>query len=294
SSKLLSKEIATQLRGRSLSYILLPFSFREFLMLKRIERKDYYTLEEEGKIRNLLLEYINGTSYPEILINGNKKLLEEYYTTILYTDFVERFKLKSLEVARFVFNFFLQNFSTEFSISKVVNFLSSQGLKFGKDTVYDYVEKIPETLNVFFVERFEKSIYKRVAWPRKSYICDIGLSKIIEFEKNYGRKMENLVFLELYRKINKNPLLEIFYLKINNGEVDFLIREGTKIKQLIQVTYASSKDEIEKREISSLVKASELLRCKDLSIITWDYEDELRINNKTIKCIPLWRWLSET
>jgi len=86
------------------------------------------------------------------LITNNKKLLEEYYTTIFYTDFVERFKLKSLEVAKFVFNFFLQNFSSEFSINKIVNFLRSQGLKFGKDTVYDYVEKLPETLNVFLLK----------------------------------------------------------------------------------------------------------------------------------------------
>jgi predicted AAA+ superfamily ATPase len=62
-------------------------------------------------------------------------------------------------------------------------------------------------------------------------------------------------------------------------------------KQLIQVTYASSKDEIEKREIKSLIKASELLKCKDLLVITWDYEDELRVENKIVKFIPLWKWL---
>ncbi|MEM4772707.1 MAG: hypothetical protein QW648_01710, partial [Nanoarchaeales archaeon] len=58
-----------------------------------------------------------------------------------------------------------------------------------------------------------------------------------------------------------------------------------------QVTYASNKDEIEKREIKALLKASELLKCKDLLIITWDYEDELNFENKKIKCIPLWKWL---
>jgi predicted AAA+ superfamily ATPase len=66
-----------------------------------------------------------------------------------------------------------------------------------------------------------------------------------------------------------------------------------KIKQLIQVTYASSKDEIEKREIKSLLKASELLKCKNLLVITWDYEDELKIENKKIAFIPLWKWLLE-
>ena len=291
SSKLLSMEIATQLRGRSLSYLLLPFSFREFLLLKKFEMKKHLTLEEEGKIKNLLIEYMEGSSYPEVLITGNERILGEYYNTILYTDFVERFRLKSLEVARFVFNFFLFNFSNEFSINKIVNFLSSQGIKFGKETVYDYVEKLPETLNVFFIERYEKSAYKRKAWPRKCYICDWGLSRLLSFEKNYGKIMENIVFLEWKRKTNENPFLDITYLKLNNGEVDFVIREGLRIKQLVQVTYAHSKDELEKREIRSLLKVSEILGCKDLLIITWDYEDVLKINNSEIKCIPLWKWL---
>jgi predicted AAA+ superfamily ATPase len=291
SSKLLSIEIATQLRGRSLSYLLLPFSFREFLLLKKFEMKKHLTLEEEGKIKNLLIEYMEGSSYPEVLITGNERILGEYYNTILYTDFVERFRLKSLEVARFVFNFFLFNFSNEFSINKIVNFLSSQGIKFGKETVYDYVEKLPETLNVFFIERYEKSAYKRKAWPRKCYICDWGLSRLLSFEKNYGKIMENIVFLEWKRKTNENPFLDITYLKLNNGEVDFVIREGLRIKQLVQVTYAHSKDELEKREIRSLLKTGEILGCKDLLIITWDYEDVLKINNSEIKCIPLWKWL---
>jgi hypothetical protein len=291
SSKLLSMEIATQLRGRSLSYLLLPFSFREFLLLKKFEMKKHLTLEEEGKIKNLLIEYMEGSSYPEVLITGNERILGEYYNTILYTDFVERFRLKSLDVARFVFNFFLFNFSNEFSINKIVNFLSSQGIKFGKETVYDYVEKLPETLNVFFIERYEKSAYKRKAWPRKCYICDWGLSRLLSFEKNYGKIMENIVFLEWKRKTNENPFLDITYLKLNNGEVDFVIREGLRIKQLVQVTYAHSKDELEKREIRSLLKAGEILGCKDLLIITWDYEDVLKINNSEIKCIPLWKWL---
>jgi predicted AAA+ superfamily ATPase len=64
-------------------------------------------------------------------------------------------------------------------------------------------------------------------------------------------------------------------------------------KQLIQVTYASSKDEIEKREVKALIKASDLLNCEDLLIITWDYEDEIKANDKIIKCLPLWKWLVE-
>ncbi|NOZ81808.1 MAG: ATP-binding protein, partial [Candidatus Micrarchaeota archaeon] len=152
SSKLMSKEIATQLRGRSISYILLPFSFREYLKAVGVEVKKYPLLEEEGKIKKILNNFLLDTSYPEIVITKNHKLLQEYYNTILYKDFVERFELKSIELTKFIFDFFLSNFSREFSINKIYNFLKSQGLKFGKNTLYSYVEKIPETLSVFFVE----------------------------------------------------------------------------------------------------------------------------------------------
>jgi len=293
SSKLLSKEIATQLGGRSLTYYVFPFSFKEFLKLKGIEVRKYITLEEEGKIKGLLKNYILSTSYPEILITGNYKLLSEYYNSIFYRDFVERFKLKSYEIARFIFNFFLQNFSSEISINKIVNFLKSQGLKFGKNTVYKYVEKLPETLNVFLVDKLEKGAYK--SWVKKAYICDLGLVNLVKVsEENLGRRMENLVFLELMRRKNIYPLLEIYYFKdYQQREVDFVIKEGLNIKQLIQVTYANSKDEIERREIKSLLKAYDLFKefNPELIIITWDYEDTLKIDNKEIKFIPLWKWL---
>ena len=79
--------------------------------------------------------------------------------------------------------------------------------------------------------------------------------------------------------------------KVHDYEIDFLIKEDLDVKQLIQVTYTSGGDEIGKREMKSLVKASDELECKNLLIITWDYEDEITANNKTIKCIPLWKWL---
>ena len=145
----------------------------------------------------------------------------------------------------------------------------------------------------FFLDRYSVKVHLRESWPKKIYVVDNGLTKAVRFSQDFGKLMENCVFLELKRKQNKNPLLEFYYLSNSDYEVDFIIKEGLNIKQLIQVTYASNKDEIEKREIKALIKASEILKCKDLLIITWDYEDEIKINSKTIKCIPLWKWLLE-
>jgi predicted AAA+ superfamily ATPase len=104
--------------------------------------------------------------------------------------------------------------------------------------------------------------------------------------------MENVVAIELKRRI---PLLEIYYWKeygkAEGKEVDFVVRENFNVKQLIQVTYASNRNEVEKREIEALIKASGLLKCNDLLVITWNYEDIVEISNKKIKFVPLWRWL---
>ncbi|RLI90342.1 MAG: AAA family ATPase, partial [Candidatus Altiarchaeales archaeon] len=117
---------------------------------------------------------------------------------------------------------------------------------------------------------------------------------VIGFEKDIGKRMENVVFLELLRKTNKHPLLSFYYFKDYQGrEVDFVVKECLKVKQLIQVTYASDRDEIDEREIKSLLKASELLKCKDLLCITWDYEGEEEFKGREIKFVPLWRWLLE-
>lgn len=105
--------------------------------------------------------------------------------------------------------------------------------------------------------------------------------------------MENLVSVELLRRKSYwHNEWEIFYFKdYQQNEVDFLIREGYAVKELIQVSYANGFDEIEKREYRSLIKASDLLRCNELKIITWDYEDVKNIDGKRVNFIPLWKWL---
>jgi predicted AAA+ superfamily ATPase len=294
SSKLLPKEIAASLRGRSLTYLLLPLSFREYLNFKGIEVKSIVSLSEKIKMIKELEEFLDWGGYPEIVIDWDKKekILREYFETIFQKDFVERFEIVNTQIARLIFEFIIKNFGGELSTHKIANFVSSMIGRNVKNIVYDYVEKLPETFSSFFVEKFEKSVHKRKSFAKKVYICDLGLTNLLIGEKNWGKRMENVVFLELLRKTNKRPLMEIYYWKdYQQHEIDFVVKERLEINQLIQVTYASSKDEIEKREIRALLKASELLNCKNLLIITWDYEDEIKVNNKTIKCLPLWKWL---
>jgi len=295
SSKLLSREIATQLRGRSISYLLLPFSFREFLKAKNFEPEKFLTFEERGKTLRLLREYLDFGGFPEVVLNKNRfqkeKLLKTYFDEIFLKDFVERHKIKSIELGRLLFEFMFQNFSKEISIKNIQRYLEKR-TPFSKKTIYSYLENIKDTICVFFLDRLSFSVYARKSWPKKVYIADTGSSIPLGFFSDIGKRMENAVFLELLRRTNKKPLMEIFYWKdYQQREVDFVIKEGLKVKQLIQVSYASDRDEINEREIKSLLKASGLLKCKDLLCITWDYEGVEAIERKKIKFVPLWKWL---
>ncbi|MCS7104262.1 MAG: ATP-binding protein [Thermofilaceae archaeon] len=292
SSKLLSREIATQLRGRTFSYILLPFSFREFLKAKNVTLLKPSTMDAEAKLKAHLREYLDYGGFPEVVFEETEKtrILKEYSDMILFRDIIERHNLKNLSLARFLLAFFLQNFSQEFSVNRILKTVNLKG--FSKNTLYSYVDRVRDSVAVFFLNRYSLKVYQRESWPKKVYLCDTGLSKVARFSEDIGKLMENAVFLELVRASNERPMLEIYYWRNRQGgEVDFVLKEGASVQELIQVTYARGRDEVNRREIKSLLEASENTGCKNLQVITWDYEDKVEVGGRVVNFTPLWKWL---
>ena len=288
SSKLLSKEISTSMRGRSIPEYIYPFSFREFLVAKNFKVEKYLSSSKRITLLNLLNKYIYG-SYPEAIIyeKEREKILSDILDVTIYRDIVERYSVKNLKALRLTITGVAN--SPYFSVHKFSNYLNSIGIKVSKNSIYNYLEYLNDAMIVYPLRRFSYSYKEMHQTIPKMYFVDNGLLSIQGIQ-DVGRFMEGVVFIEFLRKgmnVNKN----LFYYRNLDYEVDFVIKEGSTIKQLIQVTYASGRDEIEKREIKSLIKASEQLKCDNLLIITWDYEDEIKVENKTIKCIPLWKWL---
>ncbi|MEM5836393.1 MAG: ATP-binding protein [Candidatus Aenigmatarchaeota archaeon] len=296
SSKLLSKEISTELRGRCISFIIFPFNFREFLEIKKFKIEEEVSEAKVGEILRLLKEYVEFGGYPEILLadEKNKKLeiARTYFTTIFFKDLIERFKIKNIALMDYFVRYCITNSSSYVSISKIENALKSFGLKVSKKTLANYLRYVEEALFVFPVKRFSLKYSERAQYPAKIYLVDnvyFGIEP--RFSRDIGKKIENLVAMQLLKKKFEGKFDDIFYFKSNDYEVDFVLKEGLKIKQLIQVTYASDRDEVEKREIKALIKASEELKCKNLLMITWDYEDEMKFGGRKIVCEPLWKWL---
>lgn len=296
SSRLSGREIAAQLRGRCISYLFLPFSFREYLKFHGVEVKKLVSISEKEKILRLLEEYMEWGGYPEVSMfrEMREKILRDYYDAIFYRDFVGSFERVNTNAARLVFEFALQNFSCEMSFNKMANYVSSRMKRDVKNIVYEYAERLPEGMNVFFVDKYSESVYERKSLMKKVYISDLGLASVLGIGRDIGMRMENAVFLDLLRRTNVPSMYEIFYWKdYQQREVDFVIKHGIKVEQLIQVTYAKTTEDVKEREVESLLRASEALSCEDLMVITWDYENDINVKNKVIRFIPLWKWLLE-
>jgi predicted AAA+ superfamily ATPase len=291
-AKLLSKELATHLTGRHIPLEIFPFSFKEFLAALDF-KEDLETTKGKSLAKHYLVEFLEMGGFPEVVVEKENPsvYLRTLFYDIIEKDVILRYNIAYKSVIRELALTLISNFCNYVSFRKI-----KESFKLGSEhTVKNYISYLNEAYLFLGLSKFSykpKEIERSV---KKIYCIDCGMINNVatRFSENRGKFLENLVAIELLRR--KNYWFnnwEIFYWKdYQQHEVDFVVKEGLKIKQLIQVTYANNRDEIEKREIRALLKASYLLKCDDLLIITWDYEDEIKVNDKTIKCLPLWKWL---
>ena len=289
-AKLLSRELSTLLTGRHLDLVIFPLSFKEFLRFRNVNlSKRFEIVNKEIEIKRLLREYIEFGSFPEVALGGEKKqILLNYFEDILNKDIVRRFKIRKSKELLSLAKFYLGNISSLMTFSSL-----ERTLNISADTVEKFSRYLEDTFILFFLKRFSYKFREQEKSPRKVYAIDVGLANTIgfRFSQNMGRLAENLVFLELKRKEMLGSNLEIYYWKdVNHREVDFLIKENLKVKQLIQVCWQISRPEIKNREIRALLKAMKEFNLEEGLIITDDYEAEENIKGKKINYIPLWKW----
>ena len=289
-AKLLSRELSTLLTGRHLDLVIFPLSFKEFLRFRNVDlSKRFEIVNKEIEIKRLLREYIEFGSFPEVVLGGEKKqILLNYFEDILNKDIVRRFKIRKSKELVSLAKFYLGN------ISSLITFSSLEStLYISADTVEKFSRYLEDTFILFFLKRFSYKFREQEKSPRKVYAIDVGMAYTVgfRFSQNMGRLAENLVFLDLKRKEMLASNLEIYYWKdVNHREVDFLIKENLKVKQLIQVCWEVNRPETKNREIRALLKAMKEFNLEEGLIITDDYEAEENIKGKKINYIPLWKW----
>jgi len=289
SSKLLSEEFATLLTGRQLNFEIFPLSFKEFLRFKGINiesEKDIYL--NTDPIKTYIHEYLKFGGFPEVVLIDNidtkRMIFVNYYETVISKDIVGRFKIREIEKIKGLAKYYLTNAGTLITYRKISGFLNIPVETISRFSEYMQIANI-----IFFVKRFSFSVKEQENSPRKVYCIDAGLINTIgfKFSENIGRILENLVAIELLRRGG-----EIYYWKDQKDwEVDFIVKEGLTLKQLIQVCYNISNYTTKEREVKAIIKASDELKCKNLFIITESYEAEEEFGGKCIKFVPLWKWL---
>ena len=272
-ASLLSRELGTRLTGRHLKYELFPFSFKEFLKLKN-KKPD----------KNTFKEYLFKGGFPEYLKIEKSEILEELFKDIIIRDIITRHKIKSIKIIEEMALYLMTNVGKEFSYNSLKKIFNLGSI----NSVISFISYFEDSYLLFTVSKFDFSFKKRLINQKKVYSIDNGLSSInsTSFSEDSGRMLENMVFLNL-RKKNK----DIFYFK-ENKECDFVIREGINIVKAIQVCYEFNADN-QDREIGGLLESLKKFKLKEGLILTYDQEEEFKIENKKIIVKPVWKWLLE-
>lgn len=271
SAKLLSKEIATELRGRAITTEVWPLSFNEYLMAKSQEiPKRIKSKKSRDTLHNHLLNYINAGGFPET-INETRVhrtiILQDYLQTVLFRDIVERHKITNISLIRYVIHYLIQNTATSLSANKLFNDLKSQGFSIGRATVYDYLSYIEDAYLIFFVPLYSESVRKTQSNPKKIYAIDTGLvnASRIKNVMNNGRYLETLVYLALRRAGHEI----YYYLTEQRHEVDFFTKSLDGTLHLYQVAWSIEDQAVYEREERALIEAENELGIKG-EIITAD------------------------
>jgi predicted AAA+ superfamily ATPase len=287
-SNLLSKELATHLTGRHLSARILPFSFKEYI---KFENKELINAEIEEK----LFQYLIKGGYPEILLKkvDIKEYLSSLFNSILYKDIVKRYRIRNPKEIENLAFYLISNVSHEYSynsLTKVSKIKSSH-------TIEKYLGYLEESFILFSLNRFSYKIKEQISSNKKIYCIDNGFIQANAFKlsPDLGKLYENAVAVELKKK-ELDESIEVYYWKNQQQEeVDFVIKKGAKVKQLIQVCSNMENIKTKKREIKALIKAGKELNCTNLLVITENTEKREKVewfgDKAVIEFIPLWKWL---
>ena len=290
-ASMLSAELRTSLRGWADDYETYPLSFKEYCLFKGLNYSSYHE-KDRVLVRNAFKLYNNEGGFPEAVLTENPfqklRLLQGYFDTMLLKDLAEHYGISNTEVLRYFLKRIMENITKPTSIRNIHNDIKSRGLKVSKDVLYDWVNHACEIFLLLRVPNYSRSLQKIENSQPKYYCIDNGLREavLLPQSRDDGKKLENIVFLELKRRMM--PSDKIYYFQ-GKTECDFVIQKGINIESLIQVSWNINEKETRDREIKGLMEASETTGCQNLLIITLDDEEEIIIDDKTIKVIPAWK-----
>ncbi len=291
-ANLFSEELGTRLTGRYISLNIYPISFAEFSQYHiPIERVDFST-KEIGILKERYFKYLEYGGIPAYMSSKDPEYLHALYESILYRDIITRYKISNQEALKKLLFFLASNCGKEVTLSKLLGMINNNGkIIKSNTTISDYCSYIENSFLCFFVNRYDDNLKAQQQAPRKVYFIDHVLAKILGFRtsEDRGRTLENIVFIELKRRGH-----DVFYYS-GIKECDFIIREGSRTQQVIQVCLELNEPSTKAREISGLLEAMDKFSLSEGLIITENEEGgEIVENNGKkyhISMKPIWKWL---
>jgi predicted AAA+ superfamily ATPase len=288
-SDLTLDKLPSELRGRAVNTLVLPFSFSEYLRTKKITSEEYMKADETSKIITAFSDFLDFGGYPEIVKNEDpalkRILLSELYATVIQRDLIEKYALRKTATFKAFVNSLFGSACRNVSLPAITGWFESQGTKISSVTALNYLNYTQSAFLFFLIYPYSRKIKERNTKP-KLYVSDSGILGL--FDKDKRKQLENAVLIELIRR-QKN----VYYYKTKVADIDFVLTQENTPCQLIQVCNSINDPSTYSREINSLLDASEKLNCNNLAIVTFNEQKTIKQNGKTIEVIPAWKWLQK-
>ncbi|MBI5490678.1 MAG: ATP-binding protein [Deltaproteobacteria bacterium] len=296
SATLFSGEIATSMRGRSLTTELLPFGFDEWLRHHGLAIPERWPppAGQRARLERAFLDYLDVGGFPEV--QGveaalRRRILQDYVHAVLLRDVAERHRIVNVAILRALARQLLAGPAAAYTVNRLFHALKSQGLRVSKDAVYEHVRQIEDAYLFCSMEVDDESERVRQSRPRKCEVIDPGLARAVSWRaaQDRGHLLENVVYLELRRR-GAEPR----YVVTRAGhEVDFLARWPDGSRELVQVCESLARPDTRERELRALEEAFAEGRAGRAVVVTLHEEETVRVKRRSVRVVPAWRWMLE-
>ena len=285
-ARMLSSEMATVLTGKYLQVEMLPFSLEEFFNWNRL---DLHALKAEHKTESLVFadDYLRNGGYPEAVASRQlgRSYLDTLFDSIIWKDVAKRHKVRNVSDLNNLAVYLVSNFCNPLSANELAEALNFSSV----NTTKKYMDYLHEPYLFYYLSRYDNKLKLMKKAPRKVYVVDNGFvaSKAFALTDNLGRLLENQVFIELIRRGYDIEKTIFYYRSRNDKEVDFVLREGTRIRSLVQVCYDMSSPKTEKREVDSIIECAGELMCSNLVVVTYNDKRTIEKDGYKVDVVPI-------
>ncbi|MBI5356655.1 ATP-binding protein [Candidatus Collierbacteria bacterium] len=285
-AKLLSKEIATALRGRTITFEIYPLSFAEYVGVLS-PKLNFHSSADRATLVSLFEHFMHQGGFPELVKQEGElkdKILQEYFNVMVLRDLIERYKITNSSTLKYFCKRIVGASAGEFSVNKIYNELKSQGYQVGKDTLYLYQEYAEAIYLNRLINKYSHSVVKAEGSLKKCYVIDQGMGAALDYKlsQDKGRLLETTVALELLKQGK-----QIAYQQ-NGSECDFVVIEKGKVAAAIQVAADFVDPKTKEREMKGLVQACLKFGLSSGIILTFDHEEQLEQEGIQVTVIPAW------